>query len=195
MKTLSRSFVVVSLLLVLSATGCSHKSAGDIAGQFAAFDHTRDQAVENSAGAKTSLDPVSLNQMAICYSDLRGKATQYVDDIVGVIQSGSFDSGKNHSDQEQLQASIASYNDCLLKLQKLTSTKNPAPAMSLLSADWVPSFGRAVDSYWARDGALVTALAPGDKTRLVEQIKSSTLWPDFTNIGGGTPAPPPQRSR
>lgn len=195
MKSLTRSFIVVSLAAAFLAAGCSHKSAGDITGQLAAFDRMRDQAVENSAAAKTSLDPNSLHQMAICYSDLRVKATQYTDHIVAIIQSASFDSSQNQADQQQLQASIASYNDCLLKLQKLASTKNPAPAMALLGADWVPSFGAAVDAYWARDGALVTALSPADKAQLIEQIRSLAAWPEFANVGGGSPAPPPPHSR
>jgi hypothetical protein len=113
-----------------------------------------------------------------------------VDHIVGIVQSGAFDAAQNQADERALEISIASYNDCLLKLQKAASGASPAPSMSVLDTNWVPAFGRAVESYWTRDGTLVRSLSPDDKTRLIDKIKSMTSWPEFATIGGGTPAPP-----
>jgi hypothetical protein len=171
-------------------TGCAHKSASDITGQLTPFNHARDQAVANTLAGKASLDSASLSQLNICYSDLRSKAGQYTDHIVGIVQSGSFDAVQNQADVQALSVSIASYNDCLLKLQKAASSASAAPPMLTLDTNWVPAFGRAVESYWARDETLVQSLSPDARANLIEQIKDKTSWPEFATIGGGTPAPP-----
>jgi hypothetical protein len=190
LQLLSRLLISMALSAVLVATGCARRSASDITGQLAPFMHARDQAVANTSAGKASLDAASLGQLDICYSDLRTKAGQYVDHIVGVVQSGSFDAGQNQSDERNLGVSIASYNDCLLKLQKASSAATPAPSMSVLDTNWVPAFGRAVETYWTRDGTLVRSLSPDGKAHLSDQIKTMTSWPDFATIGGGTPPPP-----
>jgi len=143
----------------------------------------------NTAAGKTSLDPASLSQLNICYTDLRSKAGVYVDHIVGVVQTATFDAAQNHADEQALEVSIASYNDCLLKLQKASGAATPAPMMSVLDTNWVPAFGMAVQNYWVRDGALVQSLSPDAKSQLIDQIKSMTAWPEFATIGGGSPAP------
>jgi hypothetical protein len=175
---------------VLLATGCARRSANDITGQLAPFMRTRDQAVENVAAGKASLDPASLNQSNVCYGDLRTKAGQYSDFIVGAIQSAAFDESQNETDETGLEVSIASYNDCLLKLQKVSTAKSSESSLSLLTADWVPAFSQAIVTYWTRDGALVQSLSPDDKAHLIDQVKSMTAWPDFASIGAGTPATP-----
>lgn len=187
----SRRFLFLLLSATLIATGCWHKSASDITGQLTPFMHARDQAVMNTAAGKTSLDTASLSQLNICYTDLRSKAGGYVDHIVGIVQTASFDPAQNHADEQALEVSIASYNDCLLKLQKASGAATPAPSMSLLDTNWVPLFGMAVQNYWVRDGALVQALSPDDKSHLIEQIKTISAWPEFATIGGSTPPPPP----
>lgn len=176
---------------VLLVSGCSHKSASDITGQFAPFLRTRDLAVENAAVGKEYFDSASIGQLNICYSDLRSKAGRYSDFIAGVIRSASFDGSQNQVDEHDLEVSIASYNDCTLKVQKAAIAKSTAPSLLLLGAEWVPAFGQSVETYWARDGALVQSLTTDAKAQLIGQITTMTAWPDFTTIGGGTPAPAP----
>lgn len=190
LQNLRRVLFAASVTAILVMTGCGKKSASDITGQLTPFTHARDQAVENSLAGKASLDSASLNQLNICYTDLRSKAGQYIDHVTGIVQSGSFDAAQNQADVQTLGVSIASYNDCLLKLQKAGSTTSTAPQMLVLDTNWVPAFGRAVETYWSRDGALVQSLSPDAKASLIEQIKDKSSWPEFATIGGGTPAPP-----
>ena len=133
----------------------------------------------HAVAGKASLDSGSLNQLGICYGDLRSKSEQYTQFIAGIVQSSSFDSAQNQADARSLALAIASYNDCLLKLQKVAATKSATPSLSLLDADWVPAFGRAVDSYWNRDGSKVKLLSPDARASVVAQIMRETAWPDF----------------
>lgn len=183
------SIAVVLIAVAMVVTGCGQKSASEIMNHFGPLLHTRDQAVANAVTGKASLDPASLTQLGICYADLRGKSGQYTQFIAGAIQSSAFDSAQNQADARSLALAIASYNDCLLKLQKVATAKSATPALSLLDADWVPDFGRAVETYWARDGAMVKMLAPGARSSVVAQITSEAAWPDFAAIGGGSPPP------
>jgi hypothetical protein len=187
-QDIRRLLLFLSLSAVFISSGCSRKSASDVLGQLTPFTHARDQAVMNTAAGKTSLDPASLSQLNICYTDLRSKAGVYVNHIAGIVQTASFDSAQNNSDEHALEVSIASYNDCLLKLQKASGSATAAPLLSVLDTNWVPVFGMAVQNYWVRDGALVQALSPDAKSQLIDQIKSRTAWPDFATIGGSTPA-------
>lgn len=190
MQTVGR-LVVAAMATALLVSGCSHNSASDITGTFAPLLRTRDLAVENAAVGKEYFDTVSLGQLNICYDDLRSKSGEYSDFIAGVIQSASFDASQNQLAEHDLEVSIASYNDCALKVQKVAVAKNPPPPLTLLGAEWVPAFGQTVASYWNRDGALVQSLSTDAKAQLVNQIKAMTAWPDFATIGGGTPAPTP----
>jgi hypothetical protein len=192
LQNLRRPLVaVLGLAAVLLATGCARKSASEITGQFAPLLQMRDQAVADVAAGKASLDPASVGQLGICYGDLRSKSDQYTQFIAGIVQSSSFDSAQNQSDARTLGVAIASYNDCLLKLQKVAASKSATPSLSQVDADWVPAFGRAVEAYWARDGANVDLLSPDARASVVEQIKSAAMWPDFAAIGGGSPVPLP----
>jgi hypothetical protein len=182
---------VLAMAGALLASGCARKTAGEITGQFAPILHMRDQAVADAAAGKASLDPASLDQLGICYGDLRSKSDQYTQFVAGIVQSSSFDDGQNLSDARTLGLAVASYNDCLLKLQKVTASKNTTLSLSQLDADWVPAFGRAVEAYWARDGAMVELLSPDARASVVEQIKSAAVWPDFAAIGNGSPSPSP----
>jgi len=173
------------------ATGCARQSASQITGQFTPLLNMRDQAVANAAAGKASLDPASVTQLGICYGDLRSKSDEYRRFIAGVVQSSSFDRGQNQADARALELSIASYNDCLLKLQKVADAKSATTPLSQLDAEWVPPFGRAVEAYWARDGAMVDLLSPASRATVVEQITNMTMWPDFAAIGGGTTSPSP----
>jgi hypothetical protein len=173
----------------LTAAGCGQKAASEILSEFAPLVHTRDQAVANAVTGKASLEPAPLTQLGICYGDLRSKSVQYTQYIAGVVQSSAFDSAQNQADARTLALAIASYNDCLLKLQKVAASKSATPSLSLLDADWVPAFGRAVDSYWSRDGSKVKLLSPAARASVVAQITSETSWPDFAAIGGGSPPP------
>lgn len=175
--------------VALTGAGCGQKAASGIISDFAPLQHTRDQAGANAAAGKASLDPASLNQLGICYGDLRSKSEQYMQFIAGVVQSSAYDSAQNQAGARSLALAIASYNDCLLKLQKVAAAKSATPSLSLLDADWVPAFGRAVDSYWNRDGSKVKLLSPNARASVVEQIKRETAWPDFASFGGGSPPP------
>jgi hypothetical protein len=177
------------LAVAFLAAGCTGKSASDITALFAPLLHMRDQAVANTVAGKASLDLASVNQLGICYGDLRTKSDQYTQFIASVIQSSEFDGAQNQADARILQLAIASYNDCLLKLQKVSASKSTAPSLSLLDADWVPVLGRGVDAYWGRDGSMVKLLSPSARARVVEQISSETVWPEFATIGGGSPPP------
>jgi hypothetical protein len=191
LQTVGRLAAAAVMAAALLVSGCSHKSASDITGQFAPFLRTRDLAVENAALGKEHFDTASVGQLSICYSDLRSKAGLYSDFIAGVVRTASFDGNQNQLDEHDLEVSIASYNDCTLKVQKAAVAKNPPPTLSLLGAEWVPAFGQSVESYWARDGALVQSLSTDAKAHLIDQITTTTAWPDFASIGGGTPAPTP----
>jgi hypothetical protein len=191
LQTAGRAVVAAAIAAALLVAGCAHKSASDITGQFAPFLRTRELAVENAAVGKEYFDTASVGQLNICYSDLRSKAGQYSEFIAGVIQSASFDVSRNQAVAHDLEVSIASYNDCTLKVQKAAIAKSPAPALLLLGAEWVPAFGQSVESYWARDGALVQSLSTDAKGHLIDQITTMTAWPDFATIGSGTPAPTP----
>jgi hypothetical protein len=175
--------------MVLVVNGCAQQSASEIMNHFAPLLRTRDQAVANAAAGKASLDPASLNQLGICYADLRSKSEQYTQFIAGAIQSSAFNSAQNQTDARNLALAIASYNDCLLKLQKVAAAKTASPALSLLDAEWVPEFGRSVESYWNRDGAKVKLLSRGARSSVVAQITSETSWPDFAAAGGVSPPP------
>jgi hypothetical protein len=186
-KKPGRFLITAVISAALLATGCARKSANDITGQFTSFIRARDQAVQNAAAGKASLDPGLLNQMNICYNELRTKSGEYTDFVVSVIQSAAFDASQNQAAERNLEAAIASYNDCLLKLQKAAAAKNATSPMSLLDVDWVPVLGRAVESYWSRDGTMVRSLSPESKARLIDQIRTTAAWPDFATIGGIKP--------
>jgi hypothetical protein len=190
MHNLGRPLMALVMIAVtLSAAGCGQKAASEIMSDFAPLQHTRDQAVANAVAGRASLDPPALNQLSICYGDLRGKSAQYTGYIASVVQSSSYDSAQNQADARSLAIAIASYNDCLLKLQKVAVSTSAAPTLSLLDADWVPAFGRAVDAYWSRNGSKVKLLSPDARASVVAQITSETSWPDFAAIGGGSPPP------
>ena len=191
MQTAGRLVVAAVMAAALLVSGCTHKSASDITGQFVPFLRTRDFAVENAALGKKYFDTASVGQLSICYGDLRSKAGRYSDFIVGVIRSATFDASQNQLDEHDLEVSIASYNDCTLKVQKAAVAKRPAPALSLIGAEWLPAFSQSVGNYWARDGALVQSLSNSAKAQLIDQITTMTEWPDFATIGGGSPAPTP----
>jgi hypothetical protein len=175
--------------VAIAAAGCTGRSASDLTAQFAPLLHLRDQAVANAAAGKRSLDPASLNQLGVCYGDLRAASDQYTGFIAGVVQSSAFDGAQNQADERNLQHAIASYNDCLLKLQKVAASTSAAPSLTLLDTDWVPAFGRGIDAYWGHDGSMVKLLSPSGRARVVEQITSETAWPDFAAVGGGSPPP------
>jgi hypothetical protein len=175
--------------LALTGAGCGQKAVSEIMSDFAPLLHLRDEAGANVSAGRASLDSASLNQLGVCYGDLRGKSEQYTQFIAGIVQSSSFDSAQNQADARSLALAIASYNDCLLKLQKVAAAKSATPSLSLLDADWVPAFGREVDAYWNRDGSKVKLLSPDARANVVEQIKRETAWPDFATIGGGSPPP------
>jgi hypothetical protein len=191
LQTVGRLVAAAVMAAALLVSGCSHKSASEITGTFAPFLRTRDLAVENAVLGKEYFDTASIGQLSICYSDLRSKAGQYSDFIAGVIRTASFDGSQNQRDEHDLEVSIASYNDCTLKVQKAAVVKSPPPSLSLLGAEWVPGFGQSVESYWARDGALVQSLSTDAKAQLIDEITTTTAWPDFATIGAGTPAPTP----
>jgi hypothetical protein len=192
LQNLRRPLIAAMMIAVaFFAVSCTRRSASDVMVQFAPLLHMRDQAVANAAAGKTSLDPTSLNQLEICFSDLRSKSDQYTQFIASVVQSSTFNGGQNQADARALELAISSYNDCLLKLQKVAASKSATPPLSLLDADWVPAFGRGVESYWSRDDAMVKLLSPDARAGVVEEIKSETMWPDFAAIGRGSPPPPP----
>ncbi len=190
MQDLRRSLTALVISAVaLMGTGCGQKAASEIMSDFGPLLHMRDQAGAHAVAGKASLDSGALTQLGICYGDLRGKSEQYTQFIAGIVQSSSFDSAQNQADASSLALAVASYNDCLLKLQKVAAAKSATPSFSLLDAGWVPAFGRAVDSYWNRDGSKVKLLSPDARASVVEQIKRETAWPDFATIGGGSPPP------
>jgi hypothetical protein len=190
LQNLRRPLIAALVMAVaFLASGCARKSASDITNQFTPLLRMRDQAVANAIAGKVSLDPASLNQLGVCYADLRSNSNRYTQFLAGVVQSSAFDRGQNEADARGLELSIASYNDCLLKLQKVAASKSATPSLSLVDPDWVPAFGRSVEAYWSRDGAMVDLLSPDARSSVVEQIRSMTIWPDFATIGGALPSP------
>ena len=155
----------IMIAAALMSASCGQQSASGIVSQFTPLLRMRDQAVANAAAGKATLDPASLNQLGVCYGDLGNKSDQYTKFIAGVVQSSSYDPAQNSADAQALERAIASYNDCVLKLQKVAASKSATVSLSLLEPEWVPAFGRAVESYWNRDGAMVTLLSPDARAR------------------------------
>ena len=123
MQTVGRFAAAAVMAAALLVTGCSHRSASEITGIFAPYLRTRDLAVENAALAKQFFDTASIGQLNICYNDLRTKAGQYADFIAGMIRTASYDESQNQRDEHDLEVSIASYNDCTLKVQRPRSQR------------------------------------------------------------------------
>jgi hypothetical protein len=163
MKTTHRQ-ALIAMLAAAALGACAHHTAPvrTLQAQLTPFEQTRTQAISLVTKAKRVMDPMSINQLEVAYTDLEVKANSYTGFIVESVDVGALDVRKNATYAADLTKAIDGFNQSYNTLR--TSALSGQPPVADLSAGWVPSF------------------ANEQKTAVAERIKRETVWPNFEDI-------------
>lgn len=174
---------MIAVLAAATLSACAHSSqpARTLQAQLTPFEQTRTQAISLVTKAKHVLDPMSINELDVAYTNLEVKANDYTGFIVESVNVGGLDASKNAAYAANLKKAIDDFNRSYNTLRVSAPTPGQTAAASL-SSDWIQPFAGAVQSDWDRYHNAI-AQAPTDrKTALTQQIKRETVWPNFEDI-------------
>lgn len=182
MKTNDRQ-TLIALLAAATLSACAHHTAPvqTLQAQLKPFEDTRSQAISLVAKAKRVLDPMSINQLDVAYSDLEVKANDYTGFIVESVAVGGLDASKNAAYAANLRKAIDDFNRSYNTL-RLSAPKPGQTTAAALSSSWLSPFANAVQGDWDRYHNAIAQAPPDRKAALTQQIKRETVWPNFEDI-------------
>jgi hypothetical protein len=173
---------LIALLAATALSACAHRTAPvrTLQAQLTPFEQTRTQAISLVTKAKRVLDPMSINQLEVAYTDLEVKANNYSGFIVESVDVGGLDAQKNATYAANLKKAIDGFNRSYNALR--TSALPAQPPVADLSTVWVPSFADAVQGDWDRYRNTIASAPAKQKMAVTERIKRETVWPNFEDI-------------
>lgn len=168
----------LALGILCAGCGSGKTPSNQLNADLAPFSNTRAQAIAMVTHGKRTLDPQSINQLMVSYTELEEKSNAYAGFLTESATVDSFDPGKNDDYASAMRQAINAFNISYVSLESRSLAPNRTANM-WLSAAWVPSFAQHAQAYWNQ----YHGLADSPKSvAMAEQIKRQTVYPNFEDI-------------